>query len=320
MTHASIVFLDIDPDDTHLVTEHLPAAVCLPHQKEEAALVSACKDAEVISAFNMTSFPRSLLTQLPHLRLLCTRSVGTDHIDLAYCKERGITVTNVPDYGAHIIAEHAFALLLSTIRHIPEGDARVGRGNFDFHGLRGIALRGKTMGIIGTGKIGQKTAEIAHGFGMQVIAHDLHPVADLVDRLGVRYVALPQLYAESDVISLHAPSVPDTIQMINHTTLDQMKPGVILINTARGNLIDSSDLIDALNERRVQYAVLDVFEHEGQIDKDAELIRHPRTIVTPHIAFYADESVRAMIDDTCASISRWQKGEKPEHAVEAKGE
>jgi D-lactate dehydrogenase len=180
------VFLDIDPDDAHLVTAHLPDAVCLPHQKDATALIAACKDAAVVSAFNMTPFPRNVLEQLPVLKLLCTRSVGTDHIDLAYCKEKNIVVTNVPDYGAHIIAEHAFALLLSAIRRVPEGHARVLRGNFDFHGLRGIALRGKTMGIIGTGKIGRMTAEIAHGFGMKVLAHDLHPAQDLIDRLGAR--------------------------------------------------------------------------------------------------------------------------------------
>ncbi len=317
MPSSSIVFLDIDPDDAPLVTDRLPDAVTLPHQ-EEAALIAACKNAAVISAFNVTPFPRSVLEQLPDLRLLCTRSVGYDHIDLEACAERGITVTHVPDYGAHVIAEHAFALLLSAIRHVPEGHARVLRGNFDFHGLRGIALRNKTMGIIGTGKIGRMTAEIAHGFGMKILAHDLHPAQDLIDRLGARYVALSELYAASDVISLHAPSLSDTIQMINHRSLAQMKKGVILINTARGNLIDSSDLLDALNERRVQYAVLDVFEHEGQIDKDAALIRHPRTIVTPHIAFYADESVHAMIEDACASIGQWEKGEQPAHAVELK--
>lgn len=317
MPHASIVFLDIDPDDVSLVTAHIPEAVCLPHQ-EEAALIAACKGAAVISAFNVTPFPRAVLDQLPNLKVLCTRSVGYDHIDLETCKERNIVVTNVPDYGAHVIAEHAFALLLSTIRHVPEGDARVGRGSFDFHGLRGIALRGKTMGIVGTGKIGQKTAEIAHGFGMKIVAHDLYPSKDLIDRLGVRYVELSQLWAESDVISLHAPSLPETVLMINQYSLAQMKPGVILINTARGTLIDSSDLIDALNERRVQYALLDVFEHEGQIDKDAELIRHPRTIVTPHIAFYADESVRAMIDDACSSIAQWREGKKLEHSVGTK--
>jgi D-lactate dehydrogenase len=314
MSHPSIVFLDIDPDDASLVTAHFPDAVCLPH-RAEAALIDACKDAEVISAFNMTPFPRAVLEQLPRLRLLCTRSVGYDHIDLDACRERDIVVTNVPDYGAHVIAEHAFALLLSAIRRIPEGHARVLRGSFDFHGLRGIALRGKTMGIIGTGKIGQKAAEIAHGFGMNVVAHDLHPAQDLIDRLGARYVELPELYAVSDVISLHAPSLPDTIQMINYKTLAQMKRGVILINTARGNLIDSSDLIDALNERRVQMAVLDVFEHEGQIEKDAELIRHPRTIVTPHVAFYADESIHNMIEDACSSIAQWMEGKRPEHAI-----
>lgn len=315
MQQPTIVFLDVESQDMELVTGRFPQAACFTEHLKEDALVDACKDAEIVSAFNITRFPREILEKLPKLKLLSTRSVGYDHIDLAYCAERGIVVTNVPDYGAHVIAEHAFALLLSAVRHIPEGHQRVLQRKFEYRGIRGIALRGKTMGVIGTGRIGQKTVEIAHGFGMKILAHDVHPVPELQEKYGVTYVELPQLLAESDVISLHAPLIPETQYMINEKTLNQMKDGVILINTARGILIDSSDLLVALDDRKVHYALLDVFENETNIEKDAELIRHPRVISTPHVAFYADQSVMNMLEDSFKSIEQWMNGQKPEHAV-----
>ena len=318
MQQPAIVFLDVDTEDEKIVQQRFPSVRFVDATLRGGALVKACRDAGVISCFINTPFPREVLEQLPKLKLLCTRSVGFDHIDLEVCRERDIVVTNVPDYGAHVIAEHVFALLLSLMRHIPEGHQRVLGGSFDYHLLKGIALCGKTIGIVGTGKIGQRVARIAHGFDMKILAEDIHQDAVLTKTYGVHYVPRARLFAESDIISLHVPALPDTVLMLNKDTFAQMKDGVIIVNTARGTIIDSSDLVEALDARKVRFALLDVLSNEANLEDEAALIRHPRVIVTPHIAFYADDSVKAMLAETFRSIEEWQAGKTPEHAVAAK--
>ncbi|MBM3227950.1 phosphoglycerate dehydrogenase, partial [Candidatus Peribacteria bacterium] len=265
--------------------------------------------------FIYSRFTAEVLRRLPKLKLLCTRSVGYNHIDLDACAKQGITVCHVPDYGSHVIAEHVFALLLGTLRHIGEADARTKRGQFDYHGLRGISLRGKTIGIIGTGKIGRRVAEIAQGFGMQVIAVDRCRALTLERSGVVRYVSLSALLKDSDIISLHIPSTPETHHCIDAQALASMKPGVILVNTARGDLIDAKALLKSLEDRHVRYALLDVLEHERNFAENAAIIGHPNVVTTPHIAFYAEESMRNMYDDALRSIAEWQAGKTPEHVV-----
>jgi D-lactate dehydrogenase len=279
------------------------------------ALVAACKDAAIVSTFINTAFPRAVLEQLPSLKLLCTRSVGYDHIDIMTCMERGITVCNVPDYGSHVIAEHVFALLLSTLRHIGEGEKRVESGTFDYHGLRGMALRGKTIGIVGTGKIGRKVAQIAHGFGMHMLATDQCRTMELIDLLGVDYVPLETLLQESDIVTLHVPASKETEHMINAKSFTAMKDGVVLVNTARGSLIDSKALLQALKSGKVAWALLDVLEHEQNFSENEALVKHPRVVATPHIAFYADDSMRNMFLESFACIEQWMSGNSPEHSV-----
>ncbi len=310
------IFFDTDTEDQPLVLSKFPNAVFLPADATSEQIVATCKDAEVISTFITTKFPKEILTQLPNLKLLCTRSVGFDHIDNAYCAERGIIVAHVPDYGSHVIAEHVFALLLATLRHIQEGNRRVTSGVFDYRGLRGMTLQGKTLGIIGTGKIGKKVAEIAHGFGMKILAFDVYQAPEIVEKYGVQYVTQDELYAQSDIISLHAPSLPSTKGMINRESIAKMKNGVIIVNTARGALINAKDLVEALDAGKVKHALLDVLEHESSMEEDSALVKHPKVITTPHIAFYADDSVRNMYNDCFESIAQWQKGEKPAHQVQ----
>ena len=311
-----MVFTDVDSEDQSLIRKYFPSATLSEHV-DEAALVSLAADAEVLSVFIQTPIQESLLTKLPKLRLVCTRSVGFDHIDLAACKERDIIVCNVPDYGSHVIAEHVFALLLSTIRHVGEGNDRVEGGHFDYHGLRGIALRGKTMGIVGTGKIGRRVAQIAHGFGMKIVANDVCRNTDLEQLLGVRYVSLPTLFAESDILTLHLPDVPETHHLINADAFARMKDGVILVNTARGGLIDSPALLQALRTGKVKHALLDVLEHEENFAENKELVTYPGVVTTPHIAFYADDSMRNMYLDCFDSIAQWVEGRTPDHIVRA---
>lgn len=310
------VFFDTDLEDRPLVLSKFPDAVFLPADATPEQIVAACKDAEAISTFITTKFPKEILSQLPNLKIICTRSVGFDHIDVPYCAERGIVVAHVPDYGSHVIAEHAFALLLSTLRHIQEGNRRVTSGVFDYRGLRGMTLQGKTLGIIGTGKIGRKVAEIAHGFGMNILAFDVYQAADIVEKFKVKYVTQDELYAQSDIISLHAPALPSTKGMINKESIAKMKDGVIIVNTARGALINAKDLVEALNAGKVKHALLDVLEHESSMEEDSALVKHPKVVTTPHIAFYADDSVRNMYNDCFESLAQWQRGEKPAHTVE----
>jgi D-lactate dehydrogenase len=312
---APIVFFDVDAQDVPTVHATFPDAVFHPAGLTGDALVNACEGAEVISTFITTSFPRSVLERLPSLKLLCTRSVGFDHIDMAYCREKGITVCNVPDYGSHVIAEHVFALLLGTLRHIVTGTERVRSGVFSYHGLRGMALRDKTLGVVGTGKIGKKVVEIAHGFGMRILAADVYQSAEIVEKYGVTYVDRDELFAKSDIITLHAPAMAETRHMINAEAIARMKKGVILVNTARGSLVDSEALLRALEGGHVAYALLDVLENESNMDHDKALVHHPRVVTTPHIAFYADDSVRTMYADCFESIAQFRRGEKPAHTV-----
>lgn len=308
-------FLDVDPEDDVLVRSHFPDARIFHGHQEGQEVIADCKDAEIISTF-ITEFPRSILDQLPALKLLCTRSVGYDHIDVDACREKGIIVCNVPDYGSHVIAEHVFALLLSTLRHIQKGQERVAEGRFDYHGLRGMSLHSKTIGIVGTGHIGRVVAKIAHGFSMKIVAVDLCRVLELEEKYGVEYVTLPQLLSQSDIITLHVPALPATKDMINAETIAQMKDGVILVNTARGSLLDVVAVKAALDSGKIRHALLDVLENETNVELDAALVQHPSVVVTPHIAFYADDSVKAMYADSIDSIERYLRGEKPVHTVE----
>lgn len=312
---STIVFLEVEQADRKQILETYPESTVLEAKLQEEGVLQQCADAEVLSCFIYSSVGKKELDLLPKLKLLCTRSVGFDHIDLEECEKRGITVCNVPDYGSHVIAEHVFALLLSGIRHIAEADKRVELGAFDYHGLRGMALRGKVIGIVGTGKIGRRVAQIAHGFGMEIIASDKCRVTELIDLLGVRYVPMEELLIKSDIITLHIPATDETTHIINAKAFASMKEGVVLVNTARGALIDSSALLSALESGKVAHALLDVLEHEQNFEENRSLIEHPNVIATPHIAFYADDSMRNMYIDCFESMEQYLKGKEPTHKV-----
>lgn len=312
---SSIVFLEVENDDETQVKNAYPESLVLRETLQGKGVLQQCRNAEIISCFIYSAFRKKDLDALPNLKLIVTRSVGYDHLPLEECERRGITICNVPDYGSHVIAEHVFALLLSALRHIAEADDRVEGGMFDYHGLRGMALRGKTIGIVGTGKIGRRVAQIAHGFSMKIVAYDVGRVAELEDLLGVEYVELDELLRRSDIITLHVPAIKETEHMINAQTLAKMRDGVVLVNTARGTLIDSTALLSALKSGKVSHALLDVLEHEKNFEENEELIEHRNVVSTPHIAFYADDSMRNMYIDCFESIDQYQRGKTPEHAI-----
>ncbi len=312
---SPIVFLDVEAQDRTLVLERFPDAAFAPAGLSEDALVDACKDAEIVSTFVNVAFPRTVIARLPKLKLLCTRSVGYDHVDLDTCEERGIAVCNVPDYGSHVIAEHVFALLLSTMRHIHEGSRRVAGGDFTYHGLRGMSLKGKTLGIVGTGKIGRAVARIAWGFGMRILATDRCRTIELEEFYGIRYVPLEDLLAASDIVTLHIPGSGPTKHLISAKELARMKPGSVLVNTARGSLVDSTALLASLESGHLSHALLDVLENEQDAKGNRALVQHKRVVATPHIAFYADDSMRNMFLDCFQSIEAWRAGTAPAHQV-----
>ena len=311
----SILFLEVDPQDREAILKHFPDADVRSEALSGQELISACSGINVVCCFIYSRFTAEVIRALPDLKLLCTRSVGFNHIDLDACRARSIAVCNVPDYGSHVIAEHAFALLLSSLRKITEAKTKVREGNFDYRGLRGMALMGKTIGIVGTGKIGFNAAKIAHGFGMRILAVDKCRVLELESQYGVQYVELEDLLEQSDIITLHVPLLPETAHMINAKTLKLMKPGVIIINTARGELIDSTALLRALEDGTVSHALLDVLEHEKDFQWNEKLISHPNVVVTPHIAFYADDSTHKMYTESFLSIDQWLGKRQITHQV-----
>lgn len=289
--------------------------------------------AAVVSVFIESRVGAVELDRLPKLELLVTRSTGFDHIDLAACAARGITVANVPSYGENTVAEHTFALLLALSRRLLFAIEHGRRGRLDRTGLQGTDLKGKTVGVIATGRIGLHFIRMARAFGMEVLAFDPRPNELLADVMQFTYVPLEELLRRSDVISLHAPSTPATRHLINADTLALVKPGAILLNTARGDLIDTEALVDALNAGRLAGAGLDVLEGEQDVDEDHHLLadggvddlklaltrrllaERDDVIVTPHNAFNSHEAVQRIADTTVAAIAAHHAGAEIETVV-----
>ncbi|KPJ64859.1 hydroxyacid dehydrogenase [candidate division KD3-62 bacterium DG_56] len=292
--------------------------------------VQLAAGAAAVSVFIYSDVSREVVEQLPDVRLIATRSTGYDHIDMAAARERGIVVCNVPDYGANTVAEHAFGLILGLSRRIFAAYGKVKQRDFSLDQLRGFDLKGKTIGVVGAGSIGLHVIRIARGVGMEALAYDVREQPLIAEVLGFRYVDLDTLLEQSDVISLHAPLVPQTHHLINRETLRKVKPGVLIINTARGELVDIEALTEALDEGWVGGAGLDVFEGEHEIKEESELLRRrerPKdldaiihlldrddVILTSHMAFYSEEALSRILDTTLGNIRAFMAGE-PQNIV-----
>ena len=254
-------------------------------------------------------------------RLIALRSAGFNQVDLEAAARLGFTVVRVPAYSPHAVAEHAVALLLTLNRKTHRAYNRVRESNFSLDGLVGFDLHGKTVGVVGTGRIGSVLLRILNGFGCQLLACDLTPEMALAQELGVRYVSLDELLRASDVISLHVPLTPGTRHLIDAAALERMKRGVILINTSRGALIDTNALVAALKRGHVGAAGLDVYEEEegiffedlsGQVLQDdvlARLLTFPNTLITSHQGFLTREALANIADTTLANIQGFERGE-----------
>lgn len=330
---ALIYFYDASEIDVSQITEGLSGT---DHHwefvKDSINAENLDPETEVISVFVTSVVTREIITRLPKLKLIACRSTGFNNIDLAAATEHGITVVNVPTYGEATVAEYAFTLLLALARKLPQSLDFVGRDN-DVRALIGWDLNGKTIGVVGTGHIGQHTIKIAKGFEMRVVAYDPYPNEKAAKELGFEYVSLDELMSTSDVISVHAPYLPSNNHLINSEKLSLMKPTAVIINTARGELVDTQALVEALRNKLIAGAALDVLEGEKLMDLNEEvalLRRHTlapnalnhsmaimalnkmdNVILAPHNAFNTLEAVGRINGTTCQNIIRFWYGETP---------
>lgn len=285
--------------------------------------------AEAISVFVKCRVDGELMNRFPKLKLVVTRSTGFDHIDMAEATRRGVVVASAPFYGKNTVTEQAFGLLLSLSRKIYKSHDRVLReGNFASEGLRGFDLKGKTIGIVGTGNIGAHAVRIAHGFEMNIIAYDVKKNEDIMKDVPFTYVSFEELLAISDIITLHAPYNDHTHHMINLGNYEKIKRGAYLINTARGGLVETEALVMALEKGILAGAGLDVLEGEEFLtdrtallmapDADKQALRialfnqylvdHPNVVITPHNAFNTKEAIERILDTTVENILAFEAG------------
>jgi D-lactate dehydrogenase len=280
---------------------------------------------EAICSFVNDALDRATLTALKEngVKLIALRCAGFNHVDLAAARDLGLTVVRVPAYSPYAVAEHAVALLLALNRNIHRAYNRTRDSNFSLEGLVGFDLHGKTIGIIGTGKIGAIFAKIMAGFGCRLLAYDAFPRTDLP----VTYMDAKQLLAESDIISLHVPLLPETYHFLRAETIAQLKRGAIIINTSRGALIEAQALIEGLKSGHVGGAALDVYEEEGgvffhdlsghilQDDVLARLISMPNVLITSHQAFLTHEALANIAHTTLENIAAFERGDVPESVL-----
>lgn len=279
--------------------------------KDTAALAKDCK---AVCVFVNDTVDQETIDALVKMgvKLIALRCAGYNNVDVAYAYKK-IGIVRVPAYSPYAVAEHAMALLLTSVRRIHKAYIRTRDFNFSLINLTGFDLHGKTVGIIGTGKIGMVFAQICRGFGMNVIAYDKFPSANN----NIKYVTRDEIWEQSDIISLHCPLNEETHHMINASSISRMKKGVVLINTSRGALIDSEDLLNGIKSRRIGAACLDVYEEESNIffrdnsghilsdDVLARLISMPNVIVTSHQAFLTREALDNIAETTLANIEEY---------------
>ncbi|OGM90613.1 hypothetical protein A2755_03615 [Candidatus Wolfebacteria bacterium RIFCSPHIGHO2_01_FULL_48_22] len=309
----------VDVYDHSLDAEHLPDK----------------RDYEVLSVFVGSAVTPDVIDAFGSVKLITTRSTGYDHVDIAHARQKGISVGYVPHYGENTVAEFAMGLLLTLSRKLYLGIDRIKEtAQFSYEGLEGFDLKGKTVGVIGTGRIGKHFIQMLKGFDARVVAYDVYPNKELAAELGYTMVSLDELYAASDIISLHCPCTPKTTHLLNKEAFSKMKKGVVLINTARGALIQTEALVAALQNGTVAGAGLDVLEeegvasdemgyvmHGGSLDKARTMLAnhilmdHPNVVITPHNAFNTKEAKTRILDADFENITSFLTSSVPAFPV-----
>jgi D-lactate dehydrogenase len=291
--------------------------------------IDLAKKYEVISTFIYSLADKKVLEQLPNLKMIATRSTGMDHIDCEECQKKKIRVMNVPVYGSNTVAEYAIALLLAVTKKIIPAHQSIEEGEFSPEGLTGVDLEGKTLGVVGVGKIGQNVVRIAKGLGMKVLGVERTHDPVLEKKLGFKYVDLETCLKQSDFVTLHVPSIKETFHLINRTNIKLMKPGSVLINTCRGAVVETEAILWALKNKILMGAGLDVTEEEDKVEnismvtskrptKDDlqevlsyHLLRDRDDVVfTPHNAFNTKEAIERIIKTTVENINLYMKENK----------
>ncbi len=280
-------------------------------ETDQQKLLERVQDADIIMLANQP-LSGDIINNCPNLKMLSVAFTGVDHVDLEACRSRGIMVCNAAGYSTNAVAELTFGLAVSVIRNIVPCDARC-RSNGTKDGLVGFELFGKTFGVVGTGAIGCRVAKIAAAFGCRVLAYSRSRKAEL-EAAGVEYADLDRLLSESDFVSLHVPLTDSTRHLIDREAISKMKPSAVLLNTARGPVVDSEALAEALNEGRLAGAGIDVFENEPPIAASHPLCGAKNTVLTPHVAFASKEALEARADIVFANIDLWLEG-KPQNIV-----
>lgn len=289
------------------------------------------KNIEILSVFTGSRLTKDVLSKFRNLKLILTRSVGFSHIDIDYCKENNIIVANTPHYGDYTVAEFSFGILLTLIRRICFGQNELKIGDM-YPETFGTELYGKTIGIIGTGAIGSKSIKIAKGFSMNIICFDVNENNDLVKEFNIKYTELDTLCKLSDVIMLHSPLNPQSFHLINKERISLMKDNVIIVNTARGELIDTEALYEALLDKKIKAAALDVLEFEETISNkrpgeninlknlrtsliNNKLINLNNVIATPHIAYDTKEAVNRILETTVLNLEEFSSGLRVKNSI-----
>lgn len=278
--------------------------VAYPKDTDPQVQIERAKDADILMIANMPLSGEVILA-CKNLKFIDVAFTGVDHVDLDAAKEMGVKVSNAAGYSTQAVAEIALCMMLSLLRNIPQVEQRCRQGQTK-DGLVGCELRGKTVGIVGAGAIGCRTAELCHAFGGKVLGYKRHVTGK--EPSFIEFVSLDELLQKSDIVSLHCPINEESKHLINAQSIDKMKQGAYLINTARGPVVDSQALADALNSGYLSGAGIDVFEKEPPLSTDHPLLHSKNTIVTPHVAFASAESMIARAQIVFDNIQSYLDG------------
>lgn len=279
------------------------------------------EDLDIVCIFIYSKLNKKVISKFKNIEAIITRSTGYDHIDIKECKKRKIKILNIPDYGANTVAEHTFALILALSRRIHKSYENTIRGKFSLEGLRGFELKGKTIGIVGLGKIGRQVAKISKAFDMKIIVYDIKKDEKFLKKINAEFSDFNNLISKSDIISIHCPYNKKTHHLINKKNIFKIKKGAVIINTARGSIIETNALVQALIKKHISGAGLDVIEEESLIKEEAQLLskNFPRqklenllenhilltfdnVLITPHNAFNSIEAIESIAETTIINI------------------
>lgn len=326
-----IAFYEIEGWEKEIIKQNLPGEeIYYFNDKIDEFNPPLFNNYEAISIFVDSRVTPMVLDRFPNLKIIATRSTGYDHIDLTACSERNVAVAYVPGYGDNTVAEMAFGLILNLTRKIYQSIDQIKETeSFSRVGLRGIDLKGKTIGIIGTGRIGKEMVKIAKGFGMNVLAYDPFPNREFASEMKFEYVTLEELLKNSDIISLHCPYNKETHHLINRNNINLIKRGAYLVNTARGGIVETEALVWALKDGILSGAGLDVLEEEGEIKDELQflssstarteelkillqnhiLMKMPNVLITPHNSFNSQEALERILNTTLENIKAFWSGQ-----------